>query len=106
MIELDFSDRIAALRSTFADISAVIGVERLEAEIASLEQEASDPELWNDTDNAQRVTSDLSHRKSELDKITNTGQRLDDLEVLVEIANEGDDQESADEAEAELKSIQ
>jgi peptide chain release factor 2 len=106
MIELDFSDRIAALRSTFADISAVIGVERLESEIASLEQEASDPELWNDTDNAQRVTSDLSHRKAELEKIQTTGQRLDDLEVLVEMANEGDDQESADEAAAELKSIQ
>ncbi|GAA4265147.1 peptide chain release factor 2 [Frondihabitans peucedani] len=106
MIELDFSDKIAALRSTFADISAVIGVERLEKEIADLERQASDPDLWNDTENAQRVTSDLSHRKSELDKVTNTGQRLDDLEVLIEMANEGDDQESADEAAVELASIQ
>jgi peptide chain release factor 2 len=106
MIELDFSDRIAALRSTFADISAVIGVERLENEIAELELQASDPDLWNDTENAQRVTSDLSHRKSELEKVQTTGQRLDDLEVLVEMANEGDDQESADEAAVELASIQ
>ncbi|RKR73717.1 peptide chain release factor 2 [Frondihabitans australicus] len=106
MIELDFSDRIAALRSTFADISAVVGPERLEAEIADLEKQASDPELWNDTENAQKVTSALSHRKSELEKITTTAQRLDDLEVLVELANEGDDQESADEATAELASIQ
>jgi peptide chain release factor 2 len=106
MIELDFSEKIAALRSTFADISAVIGVERLETEIADLEQQASDPDIWNDTENAQRVTSSLSHRKSELEKITTTGQRLDDLEVLVEMANDGDDQESADEAVAELKSIQ
>ena len=106
MIELDFSDRIAALRSTFADISAVIGVERLENEIAELERQASDPDLWNDTENAQRVTSDLSHRKSELEKVQTTGQRLDDLEVLVEMANEGDDQESADEAAVELASIQ
>ena len=106
MDELDVSAEIAALRSTFADISAVIGVERLESEIAELERQASDPDLWNDTENAQRVTSDLSHRKSELDKITTTGQRLDDLEVLVEMANEGDDQESADEAQVELKNIQ
>lgn len=106
MIELDFSEKIAALRSTFADISAVIGVERLETEIADLEQQASDPDIWNDTENAQRVTSSLSHRKSELEKITTTGQRLDDLEVLVEMANDGDDQESADEAVAELASIQ
>lgn len=106
MIELDFTDRIAALRSTFADISAVIGVERLENEIEALEAEASDPALWNDTENAQRVTSDLSHRKSELDVVKNTGQRLDDLEVLIEMANDGDDQESADEAAVELTAIQ
>ncbi|GAA4665318.1 peptide chain release factor 2 [Frondihabitans cladoniiphilus] len=106
MIELDFSDKIAALRSTFSDIAAVIGPDRLATEIAELEKEASDPELWNDTENAQRVTSDLSHRKSELDKITHTGQRIDDLEVLVEMANDGDDQESADEAVVELASIQ
>ena len=34
MIELDLSDQIATLRKTFDDIRAVIGVDKLEAEIA------------------------------------------------------------------------
>jgi len=106
MIALDFSEQIAALRATFEDIRAVIGQDRLVAEIAQLSEQASAPDLWDDTDNAQKVTSALSHRQSELEKLETTEQRLDDLEVLVEMANDGDDQESADEAQAELKSLQ
>ncbi|ROS61962.1 peptide chain release factor 2 (bRF-2) [Frigoribacterium sp. PhB160] len=106
MIALDFSEQIAALRATFEDIRAVIGQERLVAEIAQLSEQASAPDLWDDTENAQKVTSALSHRQSELEKLETTEQRLDDLEVLVEMANDGDDQESADEAQVELKSLQ
>ncbi|GAA0959314.1 peptide chain release factor 2 [Frigoribacterium faeni] len=106
MIALDFSEQIAALRATFEDIRAVIGQERLVAEIADLSEQASAPDLWDDTENAQKVTSALSHRQSELEKLETTEQRLDDLEVLVEMANDGDDQESADEAQAELKALQ
>jgi peptide chain release factor 2 len=106
MIALDFSEQIAALRATFEDIRAVIGQDRLVAEIAELSEQASAPDLWDDTDNAQKVTSALSHRQSELEKLETTEARLDDLEVLVEMANDGDDQESADEAQAELKALQ
>jgi peptide chain release factor 2 len=106
MIALDFSEQIAALRATFEDIRAVIGQDRLVAEIAQLSEQASAPDLWDDTDNAQKITSALSHRQAELEKLETTEQRLDDLGVLVEMANDGDDQESADEAQAELKALQ
>ncbi|NRD25597.1 peptide chain release factor 2 [Frigoribacterium sp. VKM Ac-2836] len=106
MIALDFSEQIAALRATFEDIRAVIGQDRLVAEIAELSEQASAPDLWDDTENAQKVTSALSHRQSELEKLETTEARLDDLEVLVEMANDGDDQESADEAQVELKALQ
>src|SRR5690554_6947482 len=106
MIELDFSEQIADLRATFADIRAVVDVQRLTDEIASLSEQAGVPDLWDDTDKAQKITSDLSHRQSELAKITGIQRRLDDLEVLVELTNDADDEESAREAEAELKALQ
>ncbi|WP_166870257.1 MULTISPECIES: peptide chain release factor 2 [unclassified Salinibacterium] len=106
MIELDISEQIAQLRSTFADIRSVVGVDRLEAEIADLSEQAGVPDLWDDTEKAQKVTSALSHRQSELARITSIQSRLDDLEVLVEMANEGHDEESWREAEAELKALQ
>jgi peptide chain release factor 2 len=106
MIELDLSDQIDALRSTFSDIRSVVGVDRLEAEIAELSEKAGAQDLWDDPDAAQKVTSALSHRQSELARITGIERRLDDLEVLVQLANEGDDEESAEEAKSELVSLQ
>ncbi|RNE59016.1 peptide chain release factor 2 [Cryobacterium tepidiphilum] len=106
MIELDFSEHIAALRATFNDIRSVVDVDRLRADIADLSEQAGAPNLWDDTERAQKVTSALSHRQSELAKIESIANRLDDLEVLVELANGEDDQESADEAAVELKGIQ
>nr|MBP1190419.1 peptide chain release factor 2 [Frigoribacterium sp. PvP032] len=84
----------------------MIGQDRLVAEIAQLSEQASAPDLWDDTENAQKITSALSHRQAELEKLETTEQRLDDLGVLVEMANDGDDQESADEAQVELKALQ
>jgi peptide chain release factor 2 len=106
MDELDLRDEIAALRSTFADIRSVVGVDRLEAEIADLSEQAGVPDLWDDTDKAQKVTSDLSHRQAELAKIASIQSRLDDLEIMVELANDESDADAATEARAELASIQ
>ncbi|WP_439688621.1 peptide chain release factor 2 [Curtobacterium sp. SP.BCp] len=106
MVELDFSEQLSALRETFGNIRSVVDVDRLQREIAELSEQAGAPDLWDDVEHAQQVTSALSHRQAELRKITDTEQRIDDLEVLVEMANEADDQDSADEAEAELKAIQ
>jgi peptide chain release factor 2 len=105
MIELDFSEQIAALRATFDDIRSVIDIDRLRLDIAELSDQAGAPDLWNDSEHAQKVTSELSHRQSELKRIESIESRLDDLEVLVELANAEGDQESADEATAELESV-
>ncbi len=106
MIDLDLGADIAALRSTFDDIRSVIGVEKLEAEIADLSEKAGAQDLWDDPEAAQKVTSALSHRQSELARITGIQRRLDDLEVLVELAIEGDDEQAAQEARDELASLQ
>jgi len=105
MDELDFSDDIAALRSTFADISQVVDPDHLESEIARLSEAAGAPDLWDDTDKAQKVTSDLSHRQAELAKINSISNRLDDLEIMVELANEENDEQAAADARAELAGI-
>jgi len=106
MIELDISEQVAALRSTFADIRSVVGVERLQAEIADLSEQAGVPDLWDDTEKAQKITSQLSHRQAELAKITSIESRLDDIEIMVELANEEDDESAASDVQAELASVQ
>lgn len=106
MIDLDLNEQIAALRATFRDIRAVIDVDRLRSDIVELSEQAGIPDLWDDPAQAQKVTSELSHRQADLARLTAVDNRLDDLEVLIELATEADDEESAAEARAELISLQ
>ncbi|NYE19991.1 peptide chain release factor 2 [Microbacterium immunditiarum] len=106
MLEFDPSDDIQALRSTFADIKAVVDVPALEAEIARLSEQAGQPDLWDDVEKAQKITSALSHRQAELKRVTDVERRLDDLDVLVELANEMDDEDAAEEARREIAELE
>ena len=104
----DFSAEISALRATLSTISAVSDPEALRARIEDLSQQATAPDLWDDTDKAQKVTTALSQAQNKLERITSMESRIDDLEVLVEMATEGagvDAAETLAEAEAELLTI-
>lgn len=107
-MELDRQADIAALDSTLTTVERVIDVDGLKTRIEKLEQEASDPKLWDDQANAQKVTSELSHTQGELRRIEELRVRLDDLPVLYEMADEeeGPAAEAAlAEADAELKAL-
>jgi peptide chain release factor 2 len=102
---IDFSEEIPHLRSTLTSIEKVTDLDALKARIASLEEEAAVPDLWDDVENAQQVTSRLSHAQAELRRIDELSSRIDDLEVMVELAAEEDDAETEAEAESEFTSI-
>jgi peptide chain release factor 2 len=107
-VEPDRLADIAALDTTLTTVERVLDVDGLRARIAKLEQEASDPNLWDDQARAQKVTSDLSHTQGELRRVEELRQRLDDLPVLYEMAAEEEGaggSEALAEADAELKSL-
>ncbi|MFM6982219.1 MAG: peptide chain release factor 2 [Microbacteriaceae bacterium] len=106
MISLDVADRIQSLRSLLGDIVSVVDVPQLQATIASLSEQAGAADLWDNPESAQKVTSALSHAQAQLARVTGIANRLDDLDVLVDMAKEADDQESADEALVELAELE
>ena len=99
---------IAALDSTLTTVERVLDVDALRTRIGTLEKDASDPNLWDDQARAQKVTSELSHTQGELRRVEELRQRLDDLPVLYEMAEEEQGSGAADalaEADAELKKL-
>jgi peptide chain release factor 2 len=103
----DFPAEIRNLRTTLGTIQAVSDPEVLRKRIAELSEQASAPDLWDDPDAAQKITSALSASQSELDRVSKLGGRIDDLETLVEMATEdGGDADTLAEAESELLGIQ
>ena len=101
----DHQAEIEALRKTFQQISSVSNPEGLRERIAELTEASAAPDLWDDQDKAQSVTSKLSHAQAELDKINAMSAALDDLETLKEMADEeaGSDPETAAELYSDLE---
>jgi peptide chain release factor 2 len=108
-VDLDRQSDITALDTTLTTVERVLDIDALRARITQLEQDASDPNLWDDQTRAQKVTSELSHAQGELRRVEGLRSRLDDLPVLYEMAAEegGAEGDSAlAEADAELTSLQ
>lgn len=105
MASIDFSSEIQNLRSTYASIAQVSDIDALKKSIVELSEEAGAPSLWDDPEKAQKITSQLSHRQSELERLTQTEESINDLEAMVELAEEEDEADLLAEAEQDLKAI-
>jgi peptide chain release factor 2 len=99
---VDVPAELKELSTTLASIESVVDLAALHREAADLEQQASAPDLWNDVDNAQRVTSRLSYVQGEIRRVEDLRRRLDDAQTLWDLAEEADDADSRTEVEAEL----
>jgi peptide chain release factor 2 len=102
---VDVPAELKELSATLSSIEAVVDVAALRREVADLEQQASAPDLWDDTDNAQKVTSRLSYVQGEIRRVEDLRRRLDDAQTLWELAEEMDDADSRTEAETEVAGL-
>ena len=105
MAEFDFSQAIGEARAKYESIAKALDVDRLKTQIQDLEVQASAPGLWDDPENAQKVTSRLSAAQSQLKRLDSASQRIDDVETLVELGREEDDADTLAEAQSEIGNI-
>jgi peptide chain release factor 2 len=101
----DFDSEIKHLQATMHTIAQVLDLDGMRAEIADLGEQVAAPDLWDDQDNATRVTGRLSALQGELDRFTALETRVEDLGLMVELATEEGDAESLAESERELAKI-
>ena len=94
--------KIDDLSHRLASIESVVDPDAKLAEIAELEQQASVPDLWDDRERAQGLLSRMSALKADVERVTSLRHRLDDAEVLAQLAAEAEDVESAAEADREV----
>ena len=101
----DFDTEIKQLRATMTTIGQVLDLDGMRAEIADLSEQVAAPDLWDDQENATRVTGRLSLLQGELERFTSLGNRIDDLEIMVELGREEGDADTLTDAEVELGKI-
>jgi peptide chain release factor 2 len=98
----DFDAEIKQLQSTMHTIEQVLDLDAMRVEIADLAEQVAAPDLWDNQDNATRVTGRLSMIQGEVDRFTELAGRIDDLEIMVELSQDEGDAESLADAETEL----
>ena len=98
----DVSSDLKDLEGTLTTIERVLDLDELDSRARELEDQAADPSLWDDPDHAQQVTSELSRVQAKLKKIRELRQRLEDLPVLYNMAEEeaAEDPAAAEDATA------
>ncbi|MER6051990.1 peptide chain release factor 2 [Streptomyces sp. BHT-5-2] len=105
MAVVDVSEELKSLSSTMGSIEAVLDLDKMRADIAVLEEQAAAPSLWDDPASAQKITSQLSYLQGQLRRAEELRGRVDDLEVLFELAEAEGDDETREEAERELADV-
>ena len=99
MASIDFDVEIKQLRATMKTIGQVLDLDGMRAEIADLGERVAAPDLWDDQENATRVTGRLSALQGQLDRFTELDQRIDDVEIMIQLAQEENDAGTLAEAE-------
>ena len=101
----EYDLEIAAISATLVSIEKVLDLPKLEAEAVELEAAAGVPNLWDDPEVAQKVTSKLSRVQSTIARLKGLRRRVEDLPILFELATSEPDGSALADAEGELDSV-
>jgi len=106
MADIELSERLSALETTLGSIETVLDIPSMKEQVTDLEAQASVPDLWDDQEHAQQVTSRLSFVQGEIRKFEALRSRLDDVPILFELAEGEQDEAALADAAAELESVE
>ncbi len=101
----EYQLEIDAIDATLTSIEKVLDLPKLKAQFVDLEAQAGVPNLWDEPEQAQKITSHLSRVQSEINKLENLRRRVEDLPILFELAQSEPDGSALADAEKELDSV-
>ena len=105
MAAREYDLEIAAIDATLVSIEKVLDLPKLRASAIELEAAAGVSDLWDDPENAQKVTSRLSRVQSTISRLEGLRRRVEDMPILLELANAESDESALADAGAELDSV-
>ncbi|RTE87014.1 MULTISPECIES: peptide chain release factor 2 [Gammaproteobacteria] len=93
---------IADLRQRSEQLRGYLDLTVKEERLEEVERELEDPEVWNQPEKAQALGKERSQLEELVKGFKQLTQGLDDSEAFVELAIEADDQDTLDDAVAEI----
>ena len=105
MNQMEPNERLRDLASRFSQVFIVLNPTNLREEVELLERQATDQGLWDDQENAQRVTSELSNKRQLLTRLVEIERLLEDTAVLLTLASQEDDLAAAAEVDVDIAKL-
>lgn len=90
-------------RQRLTTLGGLFDLESLEEQIAEGEFEMATPGFWDDNESAQVVIDKVNQLKSQYDTFKKTEEAYEELEILLEMAEEESDSDTVNELEEKLK---
>lgn len=91
---IDYTEKLKQL-------GEALGIERMNEEVASLEEKTAEEGFWNDVENSQKVQMRITQLKNKVKAYDGLKGEYDDALVLIELANEAEDLDMFDECRIE-----
>ncbi len=88
----DLTEDLKGLRRRLDEAAVYLKVDELLARRPQLETEASRPDLWDDADEARKVTTELATVNDDLAVFDELTEGIEEAETLYELAREEDDE--------------
>ncbi len=96
---------LAELRKRLVEARGFLDLEAKERELGELRERAQAPDLWDDQNEARIVSQRLARYEGLFDMVNGLTAKIDDAEVLLELADEAGDDVSRREALQELGEV-
>jgi peptide chain release factor 2 len=101
----DVPAELKELSATLGSIEKVLDLDKLHRELADLESQAAAPDLWDDPESAQKITSKLSYVQGDIRRVEDLRRRVDDSNTLWELGELEADQATLEEVEKDLPAL-
>ncbi|MFC1478185.1 peptide chain release factor 2 [Candidatus Margulisiibacteriota bacterium] len=103
----DIKQKLPELTEKVNNLNRLLQIPLLEEKAAGLEKETTEPGFWDNSSRAKTVMRELNIAKRKIEWQQTIGQKLDDVNVLCEIAGENEVSEAElQEIEAEFRELE
>jgi peptide chain release factor 2 len=95
----------AELKGSLAELEAAVDIASLTAQLDELTAQSEQQGFWDDHEKASKLLKEKKSLETKLGGVRELRSAVEDLEVMIELAEDGDDEALFAEAEASVKDI-
>ena len=106
MLEMEgFKQDLAEVRRMLDEAGQSLQIEHLKEQLIEYQEDMGSAGFWDDTERAQKISAKASSVERRIQHYEHLVSRADDIEVMMELADEADDEEAAGEIKSEFASL-